>query len=63
MFLFRRKRKKAKTLKRELRNWLLAFVGLLVIVYTIGLFSYLIAGLKLSNKVELKSFILAYEKH
>jgi signal transduction histidine kinase len=62
MFLFRRKRKKAKTLKRELRNWLLAFVGLLVIVYTIGLFSYLIAGLKLSNKVELKGFIVAYEK-
>ncbi|KZK77216.1 Sensor histidine kinase GlrK [Pseudovibrio sp. Ad46] len=62
MFLFRRKRKKTKTLKRELRYWLLAFVGLLVIVYTIGLFSYLVAGLKLSNKVELKSFILAYEK-
>ncbi|MES0870794.1 sensor histidine kinase [Pseudovibrio sp. SCP19] len=62
MLLFWRKKKKAKTLKRELRYWLLAFVGMLVLVYSVGLFSYMIAGLELSNKLELKGFIHAYER-
>lgn len=62
MLLFWRRKKRTKTLKKELRIWLLAFVGLLVLVYTVGLFSYLLAGLELSNKIELQGFVIAYEK-
>ncbi|WP_235861762.1 sensor histidine kinase [Pseudovibrio brasiliensis] len=35
---------------------------MLVVIYTVGLFSYLLAGLELSNKIELQGFVIAYEK-